>query len=205
MSVYKVNEVFSDLELEILYELINSIVIPINQDGSYIYETGSNEEICTVSSSLGRLQASFMTPPIICDKIFSIGQSIFTQDLVVSGMTYVEYNKKYGTPNLPPHFDGDASSFIVNYQLSSNTDWDIGVDLKKYNMEDNSALIFDPNKNIHWRTHKEFEDNEYVKMIFFRLQIKGQLPDNSSLRYSLDHEAYKKVNEFRDSLISNHL
>lgn len=69
-------------------------------------------------------------------------------------------------------------------------------------MENNSAVIFQPNVNIHWRPHKKFKENEYVKMVFFRVSIidEESIVDNSHLRYSLDDKVYKEVNDFRDSL-----
>lgn len=200
MSVYKINDIFSKSELETLYGLIDSIVIPIKADGTYLYDTEDTLSTCTISRSLGRLQASFKAPDGVCLRLFDVVKQTHPEKMTVSGATYVEYSKKYGTPDLPPHFDGDGSDLIVNYQVSSNTSWDIGVNLETYNMEDNSALVFDPNKNIHWRTHKDFKKDEYVRMIFFRLQRLDSDIDNSHLRYSLDHEIYKDVNAFRDSL-----
>jgi hypothetical protein len=200
MSVHKVNDLFSSQELKLLYILINSIVIPINDNGTYIYDTDNGQENCTISKSLGRLQSSFKTPEELNKKLLNIAKNISLKELSVSAMTYVEYNKNYGTPNLPPHFDGDLSEVIINYQLSSNTSWDIGLDTKIYKIEDNSALVFNPNKNIHWRPHKTFNENEYVKMIFFRLWSKENIIDNSNLRYSLDDDIYKKANELRDSI-----
>lgn len=200
MSVYKVNNLFSSPELELLYILINSIVIPINDDGTYIYDTDNGQEPYAISKDLGRLQTSFQTPYKLCEKLLNIAKNISLKELSLSGMTYVEYNKKYGTPNLPPHFDGDISEVIINYQLSSNTSWDIGLDTKIYKIEDNSALVFNPNKNIHWRPHKTFNEDEHVKMIFFRFCSKENRIDNSHLRYSLDHEIYDEANRIRNGL-----
>ena len=153
MNVYKINDLFSSAELNILYAFINSIVIPIKDDGTYIYDTDNGWEDCTISKYLGRLQTSSEVPKEVCDNLSSIAKSISLKELTSSGMTYVEYNKKYGTPNLPPHLDGDGKDLIINYQISSNTSWDIGVDLGTHSMEDNSALVFNANKNIHWRPH----------------------------------------------------
>ena len=200
MSVYKVNDLFSTPELELLYILINSIVIPINDDGTYIYDTDNGQEDCTISKYLGRIQSSFKPPPELNKKLLNIAKNISSKKLKSSGMTYVEYNKKYGLPNLPPHFDGDLSEVIINYQLSSNTPWDIGLDTKIYKIEDNSALVFNPNENIHWRPHKTFNKDEYVKMIFFRFRSAEDVIDNSHLRYSLNNDIYKKANELRNSL-----
>ncbi len=201
MNAYKINDLFSKSELEIFYGLINSIVIPIGDDGNYIYDTDKSQGDCTISKSLGRLQSTFRVPPEVSNKLISVAQNIDSKELIMSSMTYVEYNKKYGTPNLPPHFDGDSSDVIVNYQISSNTSWGIGLGTELYGLEDNSALVFNPNKNIHWRPEKIFNDDEYVKMIFFRLRSVKDLIDNSHLRYSLDDPIYKEANRFRDSLI----
>ena len=200
MNVYKINDLFSSAELNILYAFINSIVIPIKDDGTYIYDTDNGWEDCTISKYLGRLQTSSEVPKEVCDNLSSIAKSISLKELTSSGMTYVEYNKKYGTPNLPPHLDGDGKDLIINYQISSNTSWDIGVDLGTHSMEDNSALVFNANKNIHWRPHKVFAEGDYVRMIFFRFQDVDNIVDNSHLRYSSDHEIYDEVNKLRDSL-----
>ena len=200
MNVYKINDLFSSAELNILYAFINSIVIPIKDDGTYIYDTDNGWEDCTISKYLGRIQTSSEVPKEVCDKLSSIAKSISLKELKSSGMTYVEYNKKYGTPNLPPHLDGDGKDLIINYQISSNTSWDIGVDLGTHSMEDNSALVFNANKNIHWRPHKVFAEGDYVRMIFFRFQDVDNIVDNSHLRYSSDHEIYDEVNKLRDSL-----
>ena len=202
MSVYKINDLFSKEELEIFYGLINSIVIPIKDDGTYIYDTDESPGNCTISQSLGRLQSTFRPPEKIQKKLINTAKNIESKELIISSMTYVEYNKKYGTPNLPPHFDGDGSDVIINYQISSNTSWDIGLGTEIHKIEDNSALVFNPNKNIHWRPYKTFNEDEYVKMIFFRLRGPGPIEDNSHLRYSLDNKIYKEANMVRESLAS---
>lgn len=200
MNAYKINDIFSESELDIFYSLINSIVIPIKDDGTYIYDTDESQSDCTISQSLGRLQSTFRTPGEVSKKLINIAKNIEPKNLVVTSMTYVEYNKKYGTPNLPPHFDGDSSDIIVNYQISSNTSWDLGLGTELYKIEDNSALVFNPNKNIHWRPHKTFNDDEYIKMIFFRLRGAGPIEDNSHLRYSLDDAIYREANKVRESI-----
>ena len=197
------NNIFSKEELTIFNNFISDIVIPKHEDGTYIYDTDNSSDLCVISKSLGRLQTSGLSknlPDSIYKKLNHIVSSVSKKDLGVSSITYVEYNKKYGTPELPPHFDGDSSDLIVNFQLESNIEWPIGLGLKVYNLKDNSALVFDPNKGIHWRTKKIFKDEEYVKMIFFRFKNLKNTIDNSHLRYSLDHEVYKEVNKFRDSL-----
>ncbi len=203
MIITKINSLLSQEELDYFYNIFDGLKDPINEDGSFIYEEDTG---FSVSKHLGRLQFTIRdVDNKIRQRLTDLSNSFLEIESTLGSVTYVEYNAKYGTPVLPPHFDGDSSELIINYQLSSNTDWDIGLDLEIYSLEDNSALIFNPNKTIHWRTHKDFKENEFVKMIFFRfISIKDQ-KDNSSLRYSLDHEAYKEANIVRDSLKINNL
>ena len=49
MNVYKINDLFSSAELNILYAFINSIVIPIKDDGTYIYDTDNGNGCLHVS------------------------------------------------------------------------------------------------------------------------------------------------------------
>ena len=119
--------------------------------------------------------------------------------LGLRGVTLVEYNSKYGQPNLPPHFDGDVTDVIVNYQLDSNTNWGVGVNEEVYTLVDNSAVIFNPNEDIHWRPIKEFQEGEYVRMAFFRFWNKDNPSDYSDRRYGQTDPIFDKVKAIRES------
>lgn len=154
-----------------------------------------------IQKDLGRLcQDHIALPDSIRNALFRISYSI-NKNLLGYGQTLlVEYSNEYGKPNLPPHFDGDSTDLIVNYQLESNTQWDVGVDLKTYSLEDNSAIIFNPNEHIHWRPHKEFGDGEYVKMMFFRFYNRVHPNDFSHLALSKTNPIFDEVNAFRNSI-----
>ena len=176
MTIIKVENLFSEKQLDALNNMI------------------SNGE-ATIDEKLGRSQVilNSLGEENIGSKILEIGKN-----LSLSSAIYVEYSNNFGQPNLPTHYDGDNSDLIVNYQLSSNTSWDIGLGLETYSLEDNSALIFNPNEYIHWRPIKQFEAGEYVKMIFFRLWNKENTSDYSHLRYSLDNPIFDEVKKIRD-------
>jgi hypothetical protein len=88
-------------------------------------------------------------------------------------LVFAHYEAKHGQPNLPPHFDGDNNDVIVDYQYKSNTSWGLGVATECFEIQDNEALIFNPNQYPHWRPKKEFKDGEFVTMIFFRFPESG--------------------------------
>lgn len=196
--IEKINNVLSEKEIDNFLTIIKNIKISKNEDKGSVYaEKGE----CFISKDLGRLVYSIKDiDNSLVIKITKIANSFLNTDYTLSSAVYVEYNPKFGSPNLPPHFDGDETDLMINYQLLSSTSWPIGIDKNIYSLENNSAVVFNPNKSIHWRPKKIFKDDEFVKMIFFRFVDLKNKKDNSHLRYSLDHEILKDVNNFRDNL-----
>jgi hypothetical protein len=135
----------------------------------------------------------------IRDSIDILINSLYKENLILNGFSAVEYNNKYSNPNLPPHYDGDDNDLIFSIQLSSNVSWGVGVDCELYRLKDNSAVIFHPNVNAHWRPKKEFKDGEYVRMMFVRFYKATGRTDYSHMRYGSKDPIFDKVNEFRDS------
>jgi hypothetical protein len=111
----------------------------------------------------------------------------------------VEYNLNYGEPNLPPHFDGDSTDLIFNYQIESNTVWPLGVDEDVIELGDNSALLFNPNASVHWRPIKKFEVGEYVKMAFFRFKNTETPSNYNHLRLSQDDSIFDSARKVRET------
>ena len=183
MSITIVSDIFSQEEIDFLYQTIKS-----------------KEVVC--NDELGRLQVNDVRDGLgikTVDKLNDIVKAITDLPLQIGSATYVEYNSLYGKPNLPPHLDADTNDLIINIQIESNTSWDIGLNLKTYQIKDNCALIFNPNKEIHWRTHKEFKDGEYVRMLFIRLFNPDSTSDYSHLDLKQDDEMFTDAIAFRDS------
>jgi len=197
MNPIKVDNLFSQSEIDKFHSMTDSIRIPLNEDGSWVYEENTG---FSISKELGRIQLTITElDSEFVIKLTNIVNSTLGTNYSMSGATYVEYSSEYGTPDLPPHFDGDSTDLMVNYQFVSNTSWAIGLDNDTYELQDNSALLFNPNKSIHWRTKKVFRDKEFVKMIFFRFLDLNNIKDNSHLRYSLDNDILKEANKVRNS------
>jgi hypothetical protein len=182
MSILKVSNLFSDKEMMYLNNVISAL--PTLDD-----------------PNLGRVQNSFdLTDNSINTKIHHLANSISDKKLHFNTASYAYYSSLHGEPNLPPHFDSDSTDIIIDYQLEANISWDLGVNTELYPLENNSAIVFNPNTNIHWRPHRRFEDGEYVKMLFFRFIGVDSISDYSYTDYSLDHDVFKQAREFRDSL-----
>lgn len=198
MNITKINNFFSDSELKDINRLISETV---DFNATYNdYETDPSGIENTIHKGLSRLQATIDIPNEINSRLTKMCSDLLGFQVQSNGILYVRYSNLYGNPNLPPHFDGDTNNLVVDYQLDSNTSWDLGVDLKTYPLENNSALLFNANEHIHWRPHKSFNDGEYIDMIFFRFFNLNNRSNYEHLRYSIHDDIFKKVREFRDSL-----
>lgn len=83
-------------------------------------------------------------------------------------ISYAVYDNKYGFPQLVPHYDRPSNvCFLLDYQVDSNTKWDLVVDGVPYSMSDNDMITMNVTSQIHWRDPKVFLDGEYLKVIFF--------------------------------------
>ena len=104
-------------------------------------------------------------------KVWRIGQEMWQLNKSypknISGITYVEYSPKYGKPVLNIHKDNGDCGLILDYQLDSSIDWPFGVEKEIYHLENNSMLAMYPLEHYHWRPEQDWQDNDYVKLIFF--------------------------------------
>jgi hypothetical protein len=186
MGIHQINNIFSTTQIDILKKAIPE----------YDYD---------IDKTLGRLRIGDIRSSFtqdIEDTLYDIAKKISDKPLAIDHGLYVEYNSKYGKPNLPPHLDGDTNDLIINMQLESNTSWDIGLNTTVYTLRDNSALVFNGNTEVHWRVHKEFKEDEYVKMIFIRFYNSEKRSDYTHLPLNQDADEFVASRNLRDSLKS---
>lgn len=186
MGILEVHNIFSDEEIKGFYQEIERY-----KDADFSYDEKLGRKF------LLRLEISTDAK----EKINNICNNFLGIDLKFTHVAYAEYSNLYGTPNLPPHFDADNNTLVVDYQLESNTSWDLGINLKQYELKDNSALIFNANENVHWRPHKIFKSNEYVKMLFFRFYDPENTIDYSNKDYWPSDDIFKDIRKIRDNPI----
>ncbi len=148
---------------------------------------------------LGRVIYTIQLPGKMQENIRKRTEALLGTSLPAISFSFAHYGKKYGQPNLPPHFDGDTNSVIIDYQYKSNTSWSLGVDTEVFEMQDNDALIFNPNEYPHWRPHKVFNEGEFVTMIFFRFADRAGKIDYSHLNLLQDNPIFYEANKARDA------
>jgi hypothetical protein len=184
MPITRIDDIFSQEEIDHIKNIISKSEHTVHQD-------------------LGRIVAHDLEKhisPETIDKLNNIAKDVSGMPLKMDHAMTVEYSNLYGTPNLRTHLDGDKNDLIINIQLESNTVWTMGLNVETYDLDDNSALVFNANKEIHWRVHKEFKDGEYVRMMFVRFYDAENRTDYSYLPNHPDDEMFKEAREFRDGL-----
>jgi len=182
VNIHKINNLFTEKELTEIKDIVNNTKFP------------KNDRI------LGRIMLYIDLPVDIKNKFIKLVNDISPNKLKLSHIMCVQYSSKYGQPNLPPHLDGSDTNIMIDFQLESNTSWDLGIDTEIYPLEDNSLLVFNPNENIHWRPYKTFKDGEYVNMIFARFVDPENLIDYSDKQYLQNDPIFQEINNIRDSL-----
>lgn len=212
MDAKIIDDLLSEKEILIFNNITKDLEAPKDEYGNFIFD--DQDSYISVSKYLGRIQFNInnigdlfpvknlgLADKSLTIRLTKLANSISGLDLTLSSITYVEYSSRYGTPSLPPHYDGDNNDLIINYQFDSNTRWDLGVNFETYEIKNNSALVFNPNKTAHWRPNKIFNDGDFVKMIFFRFAKKENPTDYSDLqKFWPNDEVFKNICEFRNSL-----
>jgi hypothetical protein len=211
MNTITIKNVFSEEQLGFLHKTVNNRNIQeIDLHSEFPHDHSKCQSVPSIfdpTTGVDRVVGRFQTGLIdeylsndIKNKIIQIASDIVGEECVIEHALHAIYSNKYGTPSLPPHFDWDSNDLIVNFQLTSNTSWDVGINLDLYSVVDNSALVFNANTEVHWRPHKTFNDGEYIEMIFFRCHKIGKKSDFSYMSNSETDKMFVNANKMRDSL-----
>ena len=116
-------------------------------------------------------------PDVIKNKVKILAEKIYDQELELEEISFARYSKEYGNlPNLTPHYDNSflEQRVTVDVQLKSNIDWALVVEDNYFTLKDNEALTFSGTHQIHWREHKEFNDDSFIEMLFCHFSLKNK-------------------------------
>lgn len=103
----------------------------------------------------------------IIDKVESCVTKLYNKNLIVKDIGFMRFKKQYGKPKLLPHKDDYACEVVFDYQINTNKKWDLFIEGKRVELEDNDAVCFEGEKEAHWREKTSFNDDDFVEMICF--------------------------------------
>ena len=135
----------------------------------------SNSQDSFIESYNGRISKGISVDYLredIIERIYSVVQDSSGEKFIATDWGFAKYENKYGKPTLHPHIDGNKTELLIDYQLDSNTEWPIRIGEESYILENNDAAIFSSSSVPHWRPKKDFDDKEFVNMIFFHFVSK---------------------------------
>jgi len=146
------------------------------QDIADIYNAVDNaQENQTVTLEHYRQKAYFVElPNHVVEKITSFVQNIYPEKIKLTEISFATYRKIDGPdPILSPHFDStfEEPRFTFDLQLKSNISWPIVVEGRSYILNDNEALVFSGTSQIHWRTPRDFKDDDFIDMVFCHFSL----------------------------------
>jgi hypothetical protein len=105
--------------------------------------------------------------PEILVKVQEIIRNTYGKDYEIKDVGFQRYKLEYGLPNLKPHVDDQNCQVVFDYQLESNKKWDLVVEGNSISLNNNDAVVFEGEKDVHWRNPVHFKSDEYVSMINF--------------------------------------
>jgi hypothetical protein len=127
-------------------------------------------KLYTFRPDTGRISMT-MTPnsikPEIIAKVQEIIRNTYGKDYEIKDIGFQRYKLEYGLPILAPHIDNQKSQVVFDYQIESNKKWDLVVEGESISLNDNDAVVFEGEKDVHWRNPVHFKSNEYVSMVNF--------------------------------------
>jgi hypothetical protein len=148
-----IENVFSKIEIDYLKDIIKE------KESLKLY---------TLRPDTGRIAISLMyLKPEIIDKVEKIIKNSYGKDYKIKDVGFQRYKLEYGHPNLKPHLDNGNCEVVFDYQIEANKKWDVVVNGNSVGLNDNDAVIFEGEKDAHWRKPTRFSPNEYVSMINF--------------------------------------
>lgn len=167
------------------------------EDIAQIYKEIDQAYNTSIMERYGQQISDFRMPASALKKIIKISEEVSgVSGLVLEAYQFSRYEKfikpdgSVSMPKLMPHYDGfPEPRFTFDYQIKSNTSWPLLVEGNELLLEDNQALTFSGTHQIHWRTKKEFQEEEFIDMIFCHLSLPSSQPSSE------DHWNFMKEKE----------
>lgn len=120
------------------------------------------------------------------------------------GMHFSRYVAHNGlVPKLLPHIDKHSrtANLTMTVQLKSTLEWDIYVNEDRYELKNNTGLMFCSNWQHHWRPDKEFLPEDYYDTVLILINQDTNLEDLLPDHHFEDFTQYAKLTEeFQDIL-----
>ena len=170
------------------FDSANKIVTDVLTDDemSEIYDLVFKNNVNYLMDVFVQTVYEFDIPYRIAKKVIAHAEDTFNvANLEIEEYQFARYKKivdpetgEVKKPNLIPHCDMTflEPRYTFDYQIGGNTTWPLVIEDKEFTLSNNQALTFSGTHQVHWRKIKEFEDHEYIDMVFFHLKQRHSEP-----------------------------
>lgn len=123
----------------------------------------------------GAININFSDKKHIIEKIEKIVSDICGEEIEVLEVNATRYSPSFGWfVKFGPHYDArPVEMFVFDYHVQTNEDWGVFVEGKKFNIDDNDALLFNGTGQVHWREPKKLSKDANIDVILFWMQHKN--------------------------------
>jgi len=181
-------DIFTEQETEDIYSLID-------------YHKAENTAIVSIYA-----QKVWFTqfPENIIQKVKSIAEKEYGEELTLEGMSFARYSIEYGErPNLTPHYDNNfiEQRLTLDIQLRSSIKWPIVVEDNRFTLNNNEGLTFSGTHQIHWREFVDFEKEDFVEMLFCHFSLKNKKPISLQEKVQIESKMSQYSNRYSVKLM----
>lgn len=99
-------------------------------------------------------------------KTLNVAREVFKSDTLMNSFSFFAHYEGNETL-LRKHVDDNACTYTLDMCLYKNQDWDLWVEGKPYNIDENQALAFYGEDQVHWRNPMPSPEFQHVAMVFF--------------------------------------
>jgi hypothetical protein len=104
----------------------------------------------------------------LAHKLTPLARKTFSSNTLLPTYTlFVHYEGSNPPPSLYKHKDDNACTYTIDLCLYQNKEWDLWVDGKPYTLQENQALAYYGNDQLHWREEFPEPGSQHVAMVFF--------------------------------------
>jgi hypothetical protein len=105
---------------------------------------------------------------ILADKLVPLARKTFNSNTLLPSYTlFSHYEGANPPPSLYRHKDDNACTYTIDLCLYQTEPWDLWVDNKSYTLQENQALGYYGNDQLHWREEFPNPGTQRVAMVFF--------------------------------------
>lgn len=99
-------------------------------------------------------------------KLIPVARKQFNSEHLVPSYSLFSHYEG-GEASLYKHKDDNACTYTIDYCVYQTGPWDLFVEDEPYTLQENQALAYYGNDQLHWRDSFPYKESGYVAMIFF--------------------------------------